>query len=339
MKSSILLFGGKSEERLVSVASAQNMARQFDFAEIWFLHKNGSLARVEKAELLAHQKIFEVEFETFEEPFAKSVSEALPRLKDSSVFLALHGTEGEDGTLQKILEDAKVAFTGSGSVSSRNAFLKDISKSIVTKKGVPVAPQMMVNHSNANELKSSITRFYQEHKKIVLKPLANGSSIGLHIIQDTESLERALNALASNPYGDYLAEKFLEGRELTVGILQSETGLVALPPSEVILSKGHSFDYHGKYLGRGTTEITPAELSPSEVAAVQALAKTAHQALQCYGYSRTDIILTPMGPVFLETNTLPGLSKASFVPQQLAAAGISFQNFIEMQLKLAEARA
>jgi D-alanine-D-alanine ligase len=96
-----------------------------------------------------------------------------------------------------------------------------------------------------------------------------------------------------------------------------------------VLNAGHSFDFQGKYLGRGTTEITPANLSAVETERAQHIAVLAHKALGCLGYSRTDIILTSMGQVFLETNTLPGLSKASFIPQLLKAADIEFGQFIK----------
>jgi D-alanine-D-alanine ligase len=133
-------------------------------------------------------------------------------------------------------------------------------------------------------------------------------------------------------------ENFITGRELTVGVTQIENDLVALPASEVILNEGRSFDYNGKYLGSGTTEVTPASLTEAELEAAQRLAIEAHLAFHCYGYSRTDMILAADGPYFLETNTLPGLSKPSFVPQQLLAADIPIKTFIEEQIRLAEIR-
>jgi D-alanine-D-alanine ligase len=331
----VLLCGGSSEERLVSVASAQNLANQFEFGEIWFIHQSGALSLVPHSELLAHADAFQKQFHPTAAPFAKEIKETFGRLKDKQVFIALHGTEGEDGALQALFENAKIAFTGSGSTSSRQAFEKDQAKAIVAKKGITIAPQLIVQGEQNTE---ALTQFFQLHHKIVLKPLANGSSIGLHIIHDASSLQKALQALSAQKYGPYLAEKFIEGRELTVGVFHDGKNLCVLPPSEVVLTKGHSFDYQGKYLGRGTTEVTPAEISAAQTADVQRIAKLAHEALGCYGYSRTDLMLTPNGAVFLETNTLPGLTKASFVPQQLAAANIDFKTFVESQLALASRR-
>ena len=338
MKKSVLLFGGSSEERLVSVASAQNLAIQYPFSEICFLDSNGFLSAINKEELLSHKDPFQVEFTTRGKPLANSLSEAIDFFKDKTIFLAFHGTQGEDGTIQSLFESANISFTGSDSTSSRLAFEKDKAKKALATLDIAVSPEMVLNPENSKDVSSTIQDFYKKYGKMVVKPIANGSSIGLHIITDENSLNKATQAMASEKLGSYLLEKFVEGRELTIGVLQSQSGLKALPPSEVVLNAGHSFDYQGKYLGRGTTEITPANLSAAEKRMAQEIAVLAHKSLGCFGYSRTDIILTSTGPVFLETNTLPGLSKASFIPQQLKAANIEFSQFIKDQLELGERR-
>lgn len=338
MNKSVLLFGGSSEERLVSVASAQNVASQFDFNEILFLDKRSSLFRVTKEQLLAHQNPFTVEFKLNAAPIASSIADCIPFLKGKTVFISFHGTEGEDGKIQALFEKNKIAFTGSGAESSQNAFNKKLSKVIVSTSRIKVTEEFSFSSLEAETRRGSIIDFFKIHGKIVLKPTANGSSIGLYIIDSLPALEEALKKIKSANLGDYIAEKFIVGRELTVGVFQSAKGLIPLPPSEVVLNQGHSFDYEGKYLGRGTTEITPAQLTPDEAKKAQRMATESHQALNCYGYSRTDLILTADGPVYLETNTLPGLSKASFIPQQLKAADITFADFIQRQLELAEKR-
>jgi D-alanine-D-alanine ligase len=178
--------------------------------------------------------------------------------------------------------------------------------------------------------------FFKKHGKLVAKPVANGSSVGLHIISDEASLQKAMHQIAqSASFGHFMAEKFIEGRELTVGIIEHQGKLSPLPPSEVVLNQGGSFDYDGKYLGRGTTEITPAKITKAEAEAAQKVALEAHRSLGCFGYSRTDLILRPEGVLMIETNTLPGLTKASFIPQQLEAAGITVVDFVEEQMTLA----
>ncbi len=338
MNQSVILFGGSSGERLVSVASAQNLVENFDFDAILYLDKSGLVFKITKEELLSHANPFLNEFKPAAKSFANSLDETLSFLKSKTVFLALHGTEGEDGKIQSLFEKNKISFTASDSKASKNAFNKKISKSIVAEAGIATSAEFIFSNLDfANQLQELVT-FFKTHSKIVLKPLANGSSLGLFIVETQPDLLSAIEKIRSNGLGDYIAEKFIVGRELTVGIYESQKGIIALPPSEVILNAGRSFDYEGKYLGKGTQEITPAQLNLQETQLVQKMALKAHSALHCFGYTRTDLILTANGPIYLETNTLPGLSRPSFIPQQLGAAKILFSDFIKQQLFLAEKR-
>lgn len=338
MKKTVLLFGGNSGERLVSVASAQNLAKNFQFSEIVFIHLNGNLSLIPQSELINHPNAFQNEFKPQGNPFAFVIKEALSFFADKNIFLALHGTEGEDGALQALFESANICFTGSGSLASKNAFEKDTSKKIIAKLGLTLAPELIFTKSPTPGVIEQLNNFLREHKKIVFKPVASGSSIGLHIISIADDLNKALVQIAQAEFDVYLAEKFLKGRELTVGVIDGVNGLQALVPSEVILNEGHNFDYEGKYLGRGTTEITPAALTSTELELSQKLAVASHRAFNCYGYSRTDMILVDSKPIFMETNTLPGLTKASFLPQQLQCVKVEMKDFIERQLALAERR-
>jgi D-alanine-D-alanine ligase len=347
MTNSYLLFGGSSAERLVSVASAQNIISHKDFAKILFLDKAGAVFEISKGQLLAHPNPFTEEFNVVATaPLAASLSAYLQGSPHAAYFLALHGTEGEDGTIQALLERNGCAFTGSDAAGSKQSFEKDLAKSIAQTAHLRTAPGM-VFRPDSSESKKRVFEFLHRHGKIVLKPLANGSSVGLHIVANEAELERACTKIfsSSSPAfsgasnDDYLAEAFLQGRELTVGVIDDGTTLRALPPSEVIMISGRNFDYEGKYLGVGSTEITPADLTVAQTKAAQTLALAAHRVLGCYGYSRTDMMLDQDEVTFIETNTLPGLSKASFIPQQLKCAGISFASFIEQQLELARRRA
>lgn len=330
MAANILFFGGNSDERLVSVASAQNFSTQFPFDELWFFHRSGEISLTTAEELRAHQRPFEEAFGPKSKPIANSLAEAVDRLSGQTVFLGFHGDEGEDGRIQRFLEERKIAFTGSGSKASADCFDKKIAKNIVSKT-VATAASIEVTSASVDKL----IQFYKQHRRIVVKPVASGSSFGLFIVSDDASLERAVEGVQNLSYGRFLAEVFLEGRELTVGVWD---GRGALPASEVIMNQGRSFDYEGKYLGKGSTEVTPANISPDEMKLAKDLALECHRALGCFGYSRTDMMLTKSGPVFLETNTLPGMTRASFFPQQLAAASLNFRDFVESQLKMARQR-
>jgi D-alanine-D-alanine ligase len=338
MSNAILFFGGNSEERLVSVASAQNISKQFKFEKLWFNHMNGAVTEVSMEELAAHQRPFEIEFKPKGQPLAGSIPDALSKVNGAAIFLGLHGSEGEDGTLQRLLEEKRVAFTGSGSKASANCFNKLDAKTIVKKAGVATASHAMFDRGSVDWMKKILSDFMGQHGAIAVKPVTSGSSFGLHMIEKAEQLTEACVAISQSPHKNYMVETMLRGRELTVGVVDGEKGLFALPASEVVMNPDHSFDYAGKYLGKGSTEITPADLNAGDLKAAQELALTAHKALGCYGYTRTDMILTAKGPVFLETNTLPGLSGRSFIPQQLQAAGIATEDFVERQLRLARAR-
>jgi D-alanine-D-alanine ligase len=270
-------------------------------------------------------------------PRFESVAQAVASLpRDATVFLALHGGEGEDGMLQRVLEERGLAFTGSGSAASARAFDKSRAKELVAKAGLRTAEAVVLpagDRGAAEQVRSLFARA----GRIVLKPVADGSSIGLFHVRSSTELDGALAEIAQKRIA-YLAEPFVTGTELTVGVVEDAQGLRALPVSEVRLDSGAAFDYAGKYLGRGSKELTPAEVSPSVSRAAQQMAIAAHKALGCEGYTRTDLIVDAQGPVFLETNTLPGLTRASFVPQQLACEGTKFVDFLESQLQLAVAR-
>src|SRR5437016_3492426 len=183
-----------------------------------------------------------------------------------------------------------------------------------------------------------VTRDVLAHSGVIVgQPVAGGSSVGLYHVGSAPDADRAASGIEESGEA-YLAEEFVSGTELTVGVVDGPAGSRALPPSEVRLEQGRAFDYEGKYLGKGTKEITPAEVPPAVSRAAQDLALTAHRALGCEGYSPTDAISSPQGPVFLELNTLPGLTRASFLPQQLAVEGTSMLSFLEGQLAIARNR-
>ncbi len=340
MENSILFFGGSSDERMVSVASAQNLIRNFDFGALWFFNPLGRISMVTRDELLAHEQAFKKPFVTIAPPFAESLQEdILSQLAGKVIFLGFHGAEGENGAIQNFLEKSKIAFTGSGSRSSHVCFNKVLAKEILSREGIKVPAQIVLSNEGDIDLEEPLKKFFTQYSKIVVKPVANGSSIGLHIIKDQRTFDLALADMKSSGSGQFLGEPFIVGRELTVTVLGKGQELRALSPSEVILDQGRSFDYEGKYLGLGTTEITPASLSNQELQMVQDVAIRAHHHLNCFGYSRTDLMLTAQQEIiYLETNTLPGLTTSSFVPQQLQHAGILLKDFIAQQLAAAVER-
>ena len=327
----IILFGGSSEERRVSVASAQNLSQNIPEATLWFWSQTGQIYIMNQTELSQHSDAFTKEFIPASSSAFSSLEESLSSMRNKSIIIGLHGTEGEDGTLQSLLEKNSIRFTGSDSISSQLAFDKRETKKRAALNGLSTVADLALNTFDQAE-QDSLNQFFKEHTKIVLKPLSNGSSVGLYIIESSDQLHQAIREILSKPMA-YMAETFIEGREITVGVWQkNKSECIALPCSEVRLIPGGQFDYQGKYLGLGVEELTPAPLRESETKACQDLALKLHKILGCRGYSRTDMILTKNGPVLLEINTLPGLTKASFIPQQLAAIQIDLRSFFETQI-------
>lgn len=332
----IILFGGTSSERRVSVASAQHLHTIIPEADLWFWSTDGAVCAVRGEELMAHNNPYDTDFcPSNRTEVSKQIDGVERKIGESVVYLALHGGEGENGWLQARLEAKKIRFTGSGAKASAVAMQKSDSKDVVGKRGVFCARQLLFSaHANAG---SELRQFQKRIGSIVIKPASDGSSAGLSFIRDQAQCDKWLEAHGSSSTL-WLAEEELIGREMTVGVIMHGGMMVALPPSEVILEKDVHFDYRAKYHGVGNREITPAELSPRLTSSVQAVALIAHDAIGCFGYTRTDMIMTSSGIYYLETNTLPGMTKASFIPQQLRAAGIDLRSFVEGQIRLAMSR-
>jgi D-alanine-D-alanine ligase len=219
-----------------------------------------------------------------------------------------------------------IPFTGSGSASSHLAFDKMAAKRFAAIAGVKAPEGIALEDIDAA---------FAEYGKLIAKPARDGSSYGLIFVNAKQDLVAVRNAAKTE---EYLIEPFVSGVEATCGVLERSDGTaISLPPVEIIPGEG-AFDYTAKYLLKSTQEICPGRFSPEISAAIMDQALRAHRALSCSGYSRTDFIVSDKGPVFLETNTLPGLTKASLYPKALKAQGIEFADFLRDQIVLAEKR-
>ena len=231
------------------------------------------------------------------------------------VFLGLHGRDGEDGRVQAALELLGVPYTGSGYLASGIAMDKAVSKRIMDACGIPTPKWETLSYTAAEipELAESLAL------PCVVKTTTGGSSLGVYLPEDREALEEALREVRSFG-GEVIWEERIFGRELTVAVL----GERALPAVETVPA-GKDFDYAAKYQRGGAAETCPARLSRAEAEAAGELALRAHRALGLSVYSRTDMILDGDGKLWcLEVNSLPGMTPTSFVPQEAAAAGMSY---------------
>ncbi len=241
-------------------------------------------------------------------------------------FNVIHGTFGEDGQLQEKLEALGVPYTGAGVVSSRTAFDKNLAKEAFKAAGVPTPGAEIVDVSGGVRLPSLAVPF-------VVKPPREGSSVGVHVVKDAAQAQAAMEDAAK--YGDdILVEEFVEGLELTVGVLDD----VALPIVHIIPPEG-VYDMASKYPwlsgAKGSTYICPAELDEETTKVVQDAALAAHRALNVEVYSRVDVLLDAQKrPFVLEVNTIPGMTETSLLPKSATASGIGFPELCQMIARL-----
>ncbi|MCL2715075.1 MAG: D-alanine--D-alanine ligase [Alphaproteobacteria bacterium] len=322
-----ILFGGSSKERLVSVATAQALHQVLPEVDLWFWDCADQVHEVTAAELRAHAMPFEVEFSAT--GAGTPLDQALDRAREEGrlLLLGLHGGRAENGELQAMCEARNLAFTGSGSASSHLAFDKIAAKRFTAFAGVTSAPTIALDG-----LEAALETF----GRLIAKPARDGSSYGLIMVATEADLALVRAAAASE---DYVVEPFVAGREATCGVFERADGtLVALPPVEIVPEAGE-FDYAAKYLLKSTQEICPARFPTEVMAAIRHQALRAHRALSCAAYSRSDFIWSEHGLVYLETNTLPGLTATSLFPKALAAQGIRVADFIHDLIVLAGRRA
>jgi D-alanine-D-alanine ligase len=338
MSSLYILFGGNGTETKVSVASAQNFCNLAPLAKLFFWNAQGQVLEVSREELTEHKEAVVREFlpqkilASFQN-VDKWLSQLTPQ--QDVVILSLHGGDGENGWLQEKLESRKIFFTGSGAAASRVAIDKSATKILAKKFGVSVASSIVFNTSNDFEI--ALKDFFQCTQNIVIKPTEEGSSTNLSFIKSREELNQwcSKHSKINKPW---IAEEFISGREFTIGIASYNGALMALPASEVILERNATFDYEGKYLGKGNIEVTPAEVTPAVMTKLQSAMLQTFCAVGCYGYARGEVILRGEEAILLEINTLPGFTSRSFIPQQLEAAKISTKDFLNEQIKLARHR-
>lgn len=336
-----VLMGGTSAERDVSLASGLRVAealrsRGHTVAAVDTAH--GALSAGEERKLLAAGVVHTLPPSTQE--LMRMSREALPQTVRSLpaegnaevVFLALHGGNGEDGTIQSLLDLTGVPYTGSGHLASAVAMDKDMSKRLFRDAGVPTPEWVMVRETGAGRREAVPTGAAKKlGLPVIVKPSKQGSTVGLSIVKEWAELDAAV-AEAFRHDDEVMIEQFIAGREFTVGIL----GERALPVGEII-PKHEIYDYECKYTAGMAEEVFPAKIGRAQTARVQELAQRAFHALKLRGCARIDFRLAESDGEFycLEANTLPGMTATSLIPQAAAAAGISFAELCEQMVQLA----
>ena len=258
----------------------------------------------------------------------RNVSATLTELRPDVAFNALHGPFGEDGTIQGILEYLEIPYTHSGVLASALAMDKQQAKKIAKAAGVPVAESRVMN-------RHEIGAKHPMAPPYVVKPVAEGSSFGIVIVDEGQSVPPQSITSRDWRYGDeVMVERYVHGRELTCAVM----GGVALGVTEII-PEGHAYyDYDAKYAEGGSRHVLPADLKPSVYQNIQLLALKAHEAIGCRGVTRSDFRyddrFSPNGEViWLEVNTQPGMTATSLVPELAAHAGHGFEELVSWMVE------
>lgn len=253
----------------------------------------------------------------------------------SPVFNVLHGGEGEDGTVQLLLDLMGKPYVGSGPLASALAIDKVESRKAFQGKGLPVPDWA---HHTGGEVEAFLAQVEELGYPLVLKPRREGSSVGVHLVRNRGELERGVGELVAR-YGEFLAERFIPGREVTASVLEQDGEVVALPLVELRPKRGDLFDWRAKYTPGECAITCPADLPVDLALRVQEIAREAHLLLGCRDLSRADFRLAPNGtPYLLELNTLPGFTELSLFPRAAQAAGWTYDKLVVYLLNRAWAR-
>lgn len=297
-----VLMGGRSAEREVSLHTGEQVSHAL-------AERGHAVTGVDAADLGFIERLRTGEFDV--------------------VFICLHGRFGEDGTIQGLLEILGLPYVGSGVLASALAMDKIASKRIFEAIGLATPPSLSL--TSMPESVAPIIDALGE--KLVVKPVGEGSSVGMSIVHGAAEVLPALE-LAFRHDSAVLVERFVAGAEVTVGVL-GNAELVALPTLEVV-PEHEFYDYESKYIPGMSRHIIPARVSETARAECQRIALEAHRALGCRGMSRSDTIVTPDGEVYLlELNTIPGMTSTSLLPDAARAGGIEFPDLCDRLVELA----
>lgn len=299
-----LLAGGKSGEREVSLSGAAIFEKALD---------------PEKYVIRRYDPAYDLEL------LARDAEEI------DFAFILLHGLFGEDGSVQGMLDLLDIPYQGAGILGSAVAMDKNLAKVLYRTVNIPVADWRIVDRTGGAQSGEIVSEF---GLPVVIKPVRDGSSLGLTIAKTVEQVASGIEQALKNDHR-VMVEKFIKGREITVSVLGNDDP-VALPIIEIVPGEEYEFfDYNAKYLPGASKEICPADIDPELASAAQQFGVSAHRVLQLSGYSRTDMIIDEDNNLYiLETNTIPGMTETSLFPQAAKEYGLDYPRVLERLIEL-----
>lgn len=310
----LLIYGGPSSEHEVSIKSGKMVSAYLDrkryFVDEVLIARNGVWNFSPKKKLKIEHALKFIDHKKYD-----------------VAFVALHGFFGEDGLVQAALSSIGLPFTGSDMISSAMAMDKAHSNELYKRYGLHVPRFQVIDRAGDNTKSAKIKIPF------VVKPVGGGSSVGTNIVHNKSQEANALRS-AFKVADKIMVQEYIAGREFTCGVIEKNGQPISLVPTEII-PKSAFFDYKAKYDPEGSREITPPDLSSFKIKELQALALKAHKLLGCKGMSRSDFILKGSKFYILETNTIPGMTATSLLPQGAKAAGIDFSELLDLIIQSA----
>jgi D-alanine-D-alanine ligase len=319
MKTIAIAAGGDSSEFEISVKSAEGVKNALSTKyELYIIMIRGTNWYWEDAKGRYHN--------IDKNDFTLKVDDT--RIKFDAVFIAIHGTPGENGLLQGYFDMMKIPYTSCNAFCSTLTFNKQATKLYLKEYGIEMADAILIRKDEEVDAGAVIHR---TGLPCFVKPNDSGSSFGVSKVKSREDLLPAIE-MAFRESKEVLIEAFMNGREVACGVVKSKNRKMVLPVTEII-SKNEFFDYEAKYLPGRSDEITPANMTPEVTEEIQRLSSLVYDLLGCRGIVRVDFIVVKDKPLFLEINTVPGMTPESLVPKQAAAAEIPLSELYSMVIE------
>lgn len=347
-KKIIVLLGGKSTEHEISLKTGSfifnTLNRNKYTVKSVLVDKSGNWIIPENYEnknplITQLHKNSAVEFKTEFTSSNTIISDkgiSVDKLDCDAVFLGLHGGEGENGTIQGLLESIEIPYTGSGILASALAMDKEKANLLFAAGGFNVAPFINFTRDKYNsEISKDLPAYFKLKFPAFVKPTFGGSSVGTGKVNSIEELKLKLEELFKTEE-KVIVQENISGTEVSCGVLEKKENEFYKPfalPATEIRPINEFFDFEAKYTSGKSNEITPAEISSDMMKLIQENALKAHLLLGCKGYSRTDFIIQNDTPYILETNTLPGMTEMSLIPQQAKYIGLKMEDLLDLLLE------
>jgi len=319
MKTIAIVAGGDSSEYGVSVKSAQGVAEALEGRyKTYIIVIRGSDWYWEDSK----ERAFPIDKNDF------SLHLEDERIRFDAVFVAIHGTPGENGLLQGYFDMLRIPYTSCGAFSSALTFNKQACKLYLKEYGIPMTEGILIRQGDKID-PEKIAR--EIGLPCFVKPNASGSSFGVTKVKSAGQLTEAVDK-AFKEGDEVMIESFMKGTETACGVMKTKNRKIILPVTEIV-PKNDFFDYEAKYTDGLSEEITPARLSEEITSRIQDLSAQIYDLLSCRGIVRVDFIVTPKGPQFLEINTVPGMTRESIIPRQAGVFGLSLSDLYTMVIE------